>query len=115
MSKETDDMVLKALEQTHGTIIINDPSKALVAVGKENTELHEEMDRCHRELDIYRNALTVIAYLEPAMMGVGSVGTSIALTRSKELAKAALAQLQMRSVDLALLRQATQRKTDVRN
>src|SRR5437899_1479548 len=48
MFKETDDIVLKELEQAHGTIILNNPSKALIAVGKENTELHEEMDRCHR-------------------------------------------------------------------
>jgi len=112
MSNETDDMVLKALEQAHGTIIINNPSKALLAVGKENTELHEEMDRCHRELDIYRQALTVIAYLSPQMVGGGM---DAAFGKCQSLAKAALSQLLMGSGDLALLRKAIQRKTDVRN
>lgn len=111
MSNDTDDMVLKALEQAHGTIILNNPSKALIAVGKENTELHEEMDRCHRELDIYRNALTVIAYLTPSMTG----GVDLACAKMQKLAKAALSQLLMGSGDLTLLRKATERKTDVRN
>ena|SRR5258706_15005139 len=113
MSKEADDAVLVALQQHHGTIILNNPSKALIAVGKENTELHEEMDRCHRELDIYRNALTVIAYL--SWVEVGSVDS--AFGKCQTLAKAALSQLMMGSSDLSLLRQAqaTQGKTDVRN
>jgi|SRR5437899_824745 len=112
MFKETDDIVLKELEQAHGTIILNNPSKALIAVGKENTELHEEMDRCHRELDIYRNALTVIAYLSPQMVGGG---VDAALGKCQSLAKAALSQIMMGSGDLTLLRQAIQRKTDVGN
>jgi len=112
MGKEADDVVLHALQQHHGTIVLNNPSKALIAVGKENTELHDEMDRCYRELDVYRNALTVIAYLSPQMVG-GGVDT--AFGKCQSLAKAALSQLLMGSSDLALLRQATQRNTDVRN
>lgn len=40
---------------------ITDPVKALVEVGKENTELHEEVRRLYSELDGYRNALTIIS------------------------------------------------------
>ncbi len=109
MSKEADDAVLHALQQHHGAIIIDDPSKALIAVGKENTELHEEMNRCHCELDIYRNALTVIAYLSPPMVGGG---VDAAFGKCQSLAKAALSRLIMGSSDLALLRQATQRNRD---
>lgn len=111
MSKETDDMVMKALEQAHGTIIINNQSKALIAVGKENTELHDEVGSLQHEVDLYRNPLTVIAYLDPEKVG----GVDKAFAKCQSLAKAALSQLQMGGSDLALLRQATQRKTDVRN
>lgn len=112
MSKKTDDMVLQSLQRNHGTIAISNPSKALLAVGAENSELHEEMDRCHRELDIYRGALTVIAYLTPQMIN-GGVDT--AFDKCQSLAKAALSQLLMGSSDLALLRQTLQRKSDDRN
>jgi len=36
---------------------ITDPVQALVAVGKENSELHEELARIYAELDRYRSAL----------------------------------------------------------
>ena len=39
---------------------VDNPVEALVAVGKENTELHEELARVYGELDLYRNALTEI-------------------------------------------------------
>ena len=41
--------------------IITDPVAALVRVGKENTELHEELARCYSELDRYRTAMTKLA------------------------------------------------------
>src|SRR6266446_4613029 len=108
MNKEADDAVLQALQQHHGTIILNDPSKALIAVGKENSELHEEMDRCHRELDIYREALTVVAYLSPAKSG----GMDSAFAKCQSLAKAALSQLVLGSDDMMLLQLAQQAQRD---
>jgi conjugal transfer/entry exclusion protein len=111
MSKsDTDKMVLDALVGRHGTTIINNPSKALIAVGKENSELHEQIDQCWKELDVYRNALTVVAYLDPKMMDGGTVETAFA--KAQQLARAALAQIVMGSVDLALLRKVQQRKDD---
>ena len=40
--------------------VITNPVEALVAVGKENSEIHEELARVYSELDRYRNALTEI-------------------------------------------------------
>jgi hypothetical protein len=47
--------------------IVN-PNEALVRVGKENTELHEELRAVYAELDHFRNGLTIIAGMpyEPA-------------------------------------------------
>jgi hypothetical protein len=114
MSKEADDVVLAALQQHHGTIILNNPSKALVAVGKENSELHEEMDRCHRELDIYREALTVIAYLNPRMLAspITGQGATLAFDKCQHLAKAALSQLVLGADDRTLLQLAQQAQRD---
>jgi hypothetical protein len=48
--------------------ILEDPIQALIAVGKENSELHEELARIYAEVDRYRNALMVIATIPgPAM------------------------------------------------
>ena len=41
--------------------VIENPAEALVTVGKENSELHEELARVYSELDWYRNALTFIS------------------------------------------------------
>jgi thioredoxin-like negative regulator of GroEL len=41
--------------------VVTDPVKALVDVGKENSELHEELARCYAELDLYRDTLTLIS------------------------------------------------------
>jgi hypothetical protein len=53
----------RRIEEQHARQIatIADPAEALVHVGKENTELHEELGRVYGELDRYRQALTVIA------------------------------------------------------
>lgn len=56
---------------------IDNPIEALVAVGKENSELHEELARVYTELDRYRDALTKISQ-SPGLPG--------------QVAKAALAQ-----------------------
>lgn len=40
---------------------VTNPVEALVTVGKENSELHEELARVYSELDWYRNALTFIS------------------------------------------------------
>jgi len=40
---------------------ITNPTEALVRVGKENSELHEELRNVYSELDHFRNALTLIA------------------------------------------------------
>ncbi len=107
----TDKMVRDALVGRHGTIILNNPSKALIAVGKENTELHEEMTRCHGELDVYRQALTVIAYLDPKMMmDSGTVET--AFGKAQQLARAALAQISLGGVDLQLLSKIHRRQRE---
>jgi hypothetical protein len=39
---------------------IDNPVEALVAVGKENSELHEELARVYAEVDRYRVALQMI-------------------------------------------------------
>lgn len=44
--------------------IITDPVKAIVAVGKENSELHEELAVVYAELDLYRNTLTAISTVD---------------------------------------------------
>jgi hypothetical protein len=44
----------------NGPRIIGDPAQALVAVGTENSQLHEELAKVYVELDRYRNALTTI-------------------------------------------------------
>lgn len=41
--------------------VITDPVKALVHVGTENSQLHEELRVVYAELDRYRNALTKIS------------------------------------------------------
>lgn len=41
--------------------VIDNPVEALVAVGKENSDIHEELARVYAELDLYRNALTAIS------------------------------------------------------
>ena len=66
------------------TTIIDNPTEALVKVGKENTELHEELARVYSELDLYRNTLTAI---------VGVTGEP----HSRGLAQNALAQKRMAS------------------
>lgn len=43
--------------------IIDNPVSALVQVGKENSELHEEQARTWAELDLYRDALTKISQM----------------------------------------------------
>jgi hypothetical protein len=43
---------------------ITDPVRALVEVGKENSQLHEEQARTWAELDHYRNALTAITTMK---------------------------------------------------
>jgi hypothetical protein len=40
---------------------LDNPVEALMAVGKENSELHEEVFRLQSEVDRYRNALFIIA------------------------------------------------------
>jgi|HubBroStandDraft_3_1064219.scaffolds.fasta_scaffold78831_2 hypothetical protein len=47
---------------------ITNPTEALVRVGKENTELHEELARVYADLDHFRNGLTLISGMpyEPA-------------------------------------------------
>ena len=47
---------------------IENPIETLVVVGKENSELHEEVQRLFREVDWYRNALTTIT----AIPGIAS-------------------------------------------
>lgn len=51
-----------------GMKIITNPAVALLEVGKENSELHEEQARTWTELDLYRTALTTISTMpyEPA-------------------------------------------------
>lgn len=44
-----------------GGKIITDPRAALLEVGKENTEMREELNGCYQELDRYRRALTTIS------------------------------------------------------
>lgn len=41
--------------------VITNPAAALLEVGKENSELHEEQARTWAELDRYRDALTAIS------------------------------------------------------
>jgi hypothetical protein len=41
--------------------IEKNPVAALVDVGKENTELHEEVARLYREIDWYRTVLVTIS------------------------------------------------------
>jgi hypothetical protein len=41
--------------------VLIDPIDSLVVVGKQNTQLHEELLKVYDELDRYRTALTVIA------------------------------------------------------
>jgi hypothetical protein len=43
------------------TKVVTNPVEALVEVGKENTELHDELHRVYREIDWYRLALTTIS------------------------------------------------------
>lgn len=40
--------------------VIANPSEALLAVGRENSQLHEELAACYAELDRMRNGLTAI-------------------------------------------------------
>ena len=56
------------IKRRFGQVITN-PSAALIEVGKQNTELHEELAGCYKELDRYRNALTTITKMpyEPAV------------------------------------------------
>ena len=88
MNDATDKAVLSALQQNHGTIVLNNPSKALLAVGKENTELHEEVFRVHNELDIYRTALTAIKDIDPGTVTDG-------LEWAQKIATAALGQIRV--------------------
>lgn len=44
--------------------VVTDPVEALVAVGKENTELHEELVVVYAEVDLYRDALAAIAQID---------------------------------------------------
>ena len=46
--------------------LVDNPVQALVAVGTENTQLHEELQRVYRELDWYRDALTYITAMPNA-------------------------------------------------
>lgn len=53
--------------------ILTNPTEALIVVGKENTELHEEVTLLQAYNDLYRNALTSIMKLGgPA----GSIATA---------------------------------------
>lgn len=40
--------------------VVTNPVEALVEVGKENSQLHEELAKCYAELDKYRAALQKI-------------------------------------------------------
>jgi hypothetical protein len=42
-------------------ILLNNPAEQLLAVGKENTELHAELARVYPEIDRYRRALTALS------------------------------------------------------
>lgn len=44
-----------------GIILANNPIEQLMAVGKENTELHQEISRLYPEIDRYRRALTELS------------------------------------------------------
>lgn len=44
--------------------VVTNPHEALLAVGKENSELHEELHRVYGELDRYRGALTKITEMQ---------------------------------------------------
>jgi hypothetical protein len=58
--------------QLPGKIITN-PNEALVHVGKENTELHEEVQRLYIELDWYRTALTTISKMPNAAADIAKL------------------------------------------
>lgn len=56
----SDDLATK-LARDHGRKVITDPVRALVEVGTENTQLHDELQRVYSELDHFRRALTIIS------------------------------------------------------
>jgi hypothetical protein len=122
MTDQSEELIRRTLLQRHGTIVVDNPTKAMIAVGKENTDLHEEVERMWRELDLYRDALTLVAYLEPRMFEVsthdspgrrrGNGGVDEALAKAQQVAKAALAQIVLGSLDLAMLRKIRERQKD---
>lgn len=64
--------------------VVTDPVEALVHVGKENTDLHEELAAVYAEVDLYRDALMAIKAL-------GEVASrEDRYTRAQAYAKAAL-------------------------
>lgn len=63
---------------------VTNPVEALVHVGKENTELHEELAAVYHDLDLYRDALA-------AIVGIKAFDPGDAYDRAKLYAEAALA------------------------
>ena len=55
-----------SIERQVGNAVLTDPVELLVAVGVENSQLHEELRQVYAELDRYRNALTIISRMQYA-------------------------------------------------
>lgn len=68
--------------------VVDDPVEALVAVGKENTELHDELITVYHEMDLYRDCLAEITRIQTSDPGE-------AFDKAKMYAEAALSGQRM--------------------